>query len=140
MHLDCRFKTSEEIERIHKNLIISHRSLFNQIIPKSRLNNSFAHFNKTYKMTRKSRYLQVNSCSLNKHRTLEVRSHSATLSPRKIFNWVRMLKLIEKLPADMKIKLRPSTFIERVKMPKSLINYVTLRRAKFMEFTACETN
>ena len=91
-------------------------------------------------MTTRDRYYQVNACSLRKQKTIEIRSHSATLSPLKIFNWVRLLKFVENYPLELKARLQPSSFIKRLKIPKSLESYVNIRRSKFTEFTAVESN
>jgi hypothetical protein len=115
VHIDQRHHLKETgvdmpgIRRTFSNLVAAHRVLV-ETLPFSRRNNKFCLENTTIAVGREfgTRYKMVNARALLKHKTIEVRSHSATLDFDKIWPWVDTLhdvasfgEVIERAPRSI---------------------------------------
>lgn len=113
--------------------------LLASMVPRSRRSNSYCKINTDkdgWKNPRSDRYLALNPTSYERHRTLEVRLHSATANANKVINWVRLLTQIIDAPLseaeEPKRTLSSlSTFFNKYSLPADLRNYITRRISKF---------
>ena len=84
IHLDSRDGNGESrANKLEKCLPI-----LNLMVPQGRLNNQYCRNDRS---KRGGRYAKINTESLSKHNTVEVRLHSGTTDFRKISNWMRIL-------------------------------------------------
>lgn len=115
VHLDMRNKTEEERKLIYGKLVRAHTGLYS-MLPASRKANHYCRPNTSPSdPNEEDRYYAVNWTALRKHGTIEVRSHSGTVDPVKINNWVELLIAAR----DASVRLRaPSTLKECLKWLK----------------------
>lgn len=135
VHLDMRNRNyGKSFERLFTAL-----PLLSSMVPRSRRSNSYCKINTDkdgWKNPRSDRYLALNPTSYERHRTLEVRLHSATANANKVINWVRLLTQIIDAPLseaeEPKRTLSSlSTFFNKYSLPADLRNYITRRISKF---------
>jgi len=99
VHLDARKVTGYLPETMYKNLLTCQAQLY-KLVPASRRKNKYCTRSKVTDYGRtKSRYKAINSRSVWKYQTLEVRLHSGTIEAEKIEAWVRLLRAIAYGPA-----------------------------------------
>lgn len=134
VHLDMRellaSNDREKLETIHGNLVVSHRLLIN-MLPPSRRHNRYCRLNATRKIKWSNRYFMVNGSSLQKHKTIEIRSHSSTLNADKIMNWVRILRKVVRAEPMQRVPKSVESFAKRLKLPARLVSYIKGRIARF---------
>lgn len=76
------------------------------------------------------RYWAINPHSFTRHKTIEVRMHSGTISPVKIWRWIQLLTLIVDVPVK-KVPEQLEDFIAAYKIVSPLDTYLRERAAKF---------
>lgn len=147
VHLDMRHRV---YGNCFEQLYVAMPTLMS-MVPSSRRSNQYCRENDDKKAWNKSnggnRYQVLNTQSYRKYRTLEVRLHSATLSPTKMINWIDLLTLIIDKKFDKnetlevktsKKNLKPerqirslTKFFQKFDIPSELRNYIIRRITKF---------
>lgn len=132
VHFDMRQVTHAKTVTTAARRIAHVVPALKQMLPQSRRNNQFCQssINDLKGRTRHGRYAFVNLQSFSKHRTLEIRGHSGTLDPNKIWNWINLLSLIMKTRNKQEINNIPE-LLANFRLPTSLSNYVVKRYLKF---------
>lgn len=69
--------------------------VLSQMVSNSRRNNDYCKLGVSRRMG-ENRYYAINLCSLDKHKTIEIRLHSGTTDYNKIINWVDLLYSISR--------------------------------------------
>lgn len=100
VHFDMRDKTKVEAAAIHKRMS-DWASALKELVPLSRRDNQYCKFEGADSDHHKA----VSFGSYDKHRTIEVRVHSATLNNIKIIQWVRLFEAI----IETKVSPMPKT-------------------------------
>jgi hypothetical protein len=118
----------EPVKKVYGNLVVAHRLLV-KMLPPSRQKNQYCRLNSSAQKFNQDRYSMVNADSLWRHRTIEVRSHSATLNATKIMNWVSILRHIANSEAMFRVPESVERLAARVKLPKRLTAYINERIA-----------
>ena len=94
IHLDARSVSSfDEVVRIGR-IMDAWLYALRELLPASRRANDYCKFG----IAATDRYRAVNVSSYGKHRTLEIRCHSATLDYTKVIAWLRLCELIRAMP------------------------------------------
>lgn len=128
VHLDMR---NRKKETAFHNLVTA-QSLFYKMLPASRKKNTFCKpvAGKHWRPMR-NRYRSINTLAYRKHRTIEVRMHSGTISYDKIANWVDiLLKTVNASKIEGSL-LTINSFAMRVRLPRHLRMYMKQRTALF---------
>jgi len=92
VHLDMRDLLNEgkrTTTRVHN--LVQCLPFLSSLVPESRRSNSFCKLGKTDRNSSDRRYYAINTESMKKHKTIEVRLHSGTVEFEKITNWVKLL-------------------------------------------------
>ncbi len=89
VHFDMRDKTKTEVTGIHDRLTKWLGSM-RELLPPSRRENKYCAFENADS----NHHWAVNLSAYDKHKTLEVRVHSATLNHIKIIQWIRLCEAI----------------------------------------------
>lgn len=98
IHLDARSVSSfDEVVRIGR-IMDAWLYALRELLPASRRANDYCKFG----IAATDRYRAVNVSSYGKHRTLEIRCHSATLDYTKVIAWLRLCELIRAMPKKPK--------------------------------------
>lgn len=98
IHLDARSVSSfDEVVRIGR-IMDAWLYALRELLPTSRRANDYCKFG----IAATDRYRAVNVSSYGKHRTLEIRCHSATLDYTKVIAWLRLCELIRAMPKKPK--------------------------------------
>lgn len=99
VHLDTRSVASfGDVVKIGKNMDAWLYAL-RELLPPSRRENNYCRFG----VRQNDRYCAVNVASWSKHRTIEVRCHSATLDYTKVLAWVRLCELVRAMMKRPKV-------------------------------------
>lgn len=98
IHLDARAASSfDEVVRVGR-IMDAWLYALRELLPASRRSNDYCKFG----IAPTDRYRAVNVSSWGKHRTLEIRCHSATLDYTKVVAWLRLCELIRAMPKKPK--------------------------------------
>ncbi len=98
IHLDARAVSSfDDVVRIGR-IMDAWLYALRELLPASRRANDYCKFG----IATTDRYRAVNVSSYGKHRTLEIRCHSATLDYTKVIAWLRLCELIRAMPKKPK--------------------------------------
>lgn len=122
VHLDMRNRQPKEA---YARLLKAQHILFN-MVPADRRENKFCRWTRSdmpFEEYRDDRYFAINSGSYSKHKTIEVRLHGGTLSPRRIINWVNLLAHIADTPNNIAYKRVP-TFLLGLGLKGDVAEYV----------------
>jgi len=127
VHIDSRNKTPAQIRTIAKRFKAV-MPFLGDMVPKSRRTNSYCKLDvSTFKG---QRYFAVNLTSFEKHKTIEIRLHSATTSFVKIKNWLRVVSAVYATKRTESIDSWQA-FFEYIKADADLIQYINQRVATF---------
>lgn len=134
VHLDVRQcydgNFFEKVGKVYKNLVMAHNQLI-YMLPKSRRDNRFCRKNPSPNHFPPNRYRMVNTESIKKYGTIEVRSHSGTLDPEKICNWIDILRAVCAAPERKRAPKTLRSFFNWVKVEKKLEDYILARVDQF---------
>lgn len=98
IHLDTRAAGSfDEVVKVGR-IVDAWLYALRELLPQSRRQNDFCKFG----IAINDRYRAVNVSSWHKHKTLEIRVHSATLDYTKVVAWLRLCELIRAMPKKPK--------------------------------------
>lgn len=129
VHLDMRKRNPEgSYTRLLKSLEILYR-----MTPPERRYNKYCQRNApdmAWSPNQENRYWAINAAAYARHKTIEVRLHSGSLNATKINNWVQLLLHIINTPNTIAYR-GVERFIEGMKIPKNLGDYIMQRVAKF---------
>lgn len=133
VHLDMRMR---DAEISFQRLVKCQNILFN-LVPSTRRESEYCRrvpltSDMREIISRNERYLAINPSAYSRHKTLEVRLHSGTLSPRKIVNWIALLNTIcdtENFTSFKKLE----TFQAAFNLPPKTYAYMQERTEKFLE-------
>lgn len=89
IHFDMRDKTLEEAERI-ADKVNDWLMILRDLLPKERRHNKYCAF----ESPDHPHHAAVATDSYAKHKTIEVRVHSGTISPTKILHWIRLIDIL----------------------------------------------
>lgn len=122
VHLDARDGDARAMARRLKNAL----PLLKKMVPKSRLENQYCQRDMS---SRGHRYAKINTESLRKHQTIEVRMHTGTTNFDKIHNWVRVLLAIARGDYRMSAATAANTLtaLSRIGMTDDLNAWVMAR-------------
>jgi hypothetical protein len=113
--------------------------LLTKLVPRSRLTSTFC-LTKKSSLRNGTRYMAINTQSLSKHSTIEIRLHSGTTDFNKISNWIKLcysvsncskIKNTDKHNIDTVDKLKSYFGADDKLMTSELYNYLSLRIQKF---------
>jgi len=131
VHFDMRNHEARAVGVYARRLgtIVPH---LKKMLPKSRRNNQYCvnDFN-TVKST--ARYAFINASAFRKHKTIEVRGHSGTVDYTKIFNWIRLMRLV----MNHKKVIKEAHFFQvlaELECPNDLYDYCKERYMTFKGF------
>jgi putative amidoligase enzyme len=145
VHLDARpMKVAEGVvgassaltERLERSLVF-----LKAMLPKSRIENNPMCEDGVSREDEDGeidRYHMINTASYAKHRTIEVRMHSGTVSLEKISNWVLLLDAIKRAPEVKSSNV--DAWYASLDLSLPLRAYVTNRMAKFNPVDAQQTS
>jgi len=127
VHLDQRGKTEEEVLAIGKAFSRA-MPVMVAMVPESRRSNTYCQA--SVSKLSGDRYHAVNLTAFKRHKTIEVRLHSATTDFNKIMNWARFMKAVSvsripKVCADI------NALTEYVNIDQDLMEYIGQRTALF---------
>lgn len=110
VHLDIRdlALNKNEIRKRGRRLKNS-LEVLKQLIPKSRIGNTFCKLGMSQMRRNSDRYYAVNMTSVLKHKTIEIRLHSGTTDFNKIYSWVSLLYNISRCNKLSQPKIKPTT-------------------------------
>lgn len=105
-------------------------NVFSKIVPKSRIGNTYCKL--MVSGFKHNRYSAVNMTAVSKHKTIEVRLHSATTDFIKINNWIDLLLIVQdsKLTRYNNVQTLDDLCMS-VDVPEKLIAYIEQRITKF---------
>jgi hypothetical protein len=131
VHFDMRhIKSARSVETFGKRVAACVPAL-RLMLPKSRANNRFC-LEPINSFTDGNRYTFVNVQSFQKHRTLEIRGHSGTISAIKIINWIEILYAIMNKRGIHKCATI-GEMCDTFKFKPSLVDYMYARYNKFKD-------
>lgn len=148
IHLDQRdvYKRNDSARSVTRKELAARVMRLNQalpllasIVPKSRrTNRQYCRLEKSTLRT-STRYIAINTQSLSKFGTVEVRLHSATTNFVKISNWIKLCYGISRCAKIKNSSKHSITSIEQLKtkymtdMPLDMVTYFTQRIEKFKD-------
>lgn len=132
VHLDMR---QRDLNRAFVQLVRAQSTLY-AMVPKSRKTNRYCKPTRglvvdRHTSERASRYKGINARAFRRHKTLEVRIHSGTLSSTKIVNWVELLLAIVDGPELSITPRTPKSLARHLGLSESLRNYINERITHF---------
>lgn len=118
IHLDARAASSfDEVVRVGR-IMDAWLYALRELLPASRRGNDYCKFG----IAPTDRYRAVNVSSWAKHRTIEIRCHSATLDYTKVVAWLRLCELIRAMPKKPKAASCIAT-LEQLPLPAHDLAY-----------------
>ena len=118
IHLDARASSSfDEVVRVGR-IMDAWLYALRELLPASRRGNDYCKFG----IGTNDRYRAVNVSSWGKHRTIEIRCHSATLDYTKVVAWLRLCELIRAMPKKPKAASCIAT-LEQLPLPAHDLSY-----------------
>jgi hypothetical protein len=123
VHLDMRHVTTKQAKVIARRMAKALPALRSIVAP-YRINSQYCSRNLSIK---NDRYAAINTESLKKHGTIEVRLHQGTLDFTKIANWIKLLYAISraaKVPRTANLEV----LSKEVRLKKSTLNYFKKRQ------------
>lgn len=147
-HYDFTNLTEKDLKKVVMAYLL-YDDFFWRMLPESRRENHYCRKAKgeyidfienlqgSIKKNRPGRYTSINTQAYSRHGTLEIRSHTGTLSATKILNWINMHLRFQEwaLKKTFKeiLKHRPSThtWFQEILQDKELINYYKERESLF---------
>lgn len=93
VHFDMRGKQESDV-KLAGGRLARYVPLLKRMLPESRRNNQYCRDTINGLGERGNRYAFVNLHSFGKHKTIEVRGHSGTISATKILNWIAICETI----------------------------------------------
>lgn len=119
IHLDARSVQSfDELLRTGR-IMDAWLYALRELLPASRRGNDYCKFG----IAPTDRYRAVNVSSWGKHRTLEIRCHSATLDYTKVVAWLRLCELIRAMPKKPKLGASCIATLEQLPLPAHDLAY-----------------
>lgn len=140
VHIDVRARDKQVV---FANLVSSQNILY-PMNPPSRLEEvngqRFCAFTRGRKFDETmNRYHGINASAYTRHKTIEVRIHSGTVTERKINNWIKLLLHIADRPEASAGSPRTIRgFIKQFDVPLDLADYIVERLKKFYDKTKIE--
>jgi hypothetical protein len=135
VHLDMRKSTNRDAELVYHNLVVCYRSFLEYMLPESRRDNSYCQPNSTVDLERQKeendRYKAINVEILSKFNTIEVRAHSGTVNPTKIYNWCLLLNKIADCKLFISSRDSRADIYKKLGVDGDLLNYINERLNKF---------
>jgi hypothetical protein len=127
VHLDAR---NDDAKLMFDKLLDQQSSLF-ALVPSSRRDNEYCRHTAKKDFRRGSRYKSINSTSLSKFQTLEVRLHGGTIDAKKITSWVNLLTAIAYGSTDITRSRSVKTMLAKLPLDESTKSYLSNRAALF---------
>lgn len=134
VHLDCRNTVGRDVKQAFRRLSCA-QNLFFAMVPQSRRDNQYCRRTKQRTFPQypsdENRYQAINPVAYARHKTLEVRLHSGTVSAEKITRWVELLVAVadgcdfQRFPRTLK------TLAKGLKLSPELTQYIAGRCKAF---------
>lgn len=127
VHLDCRDGSG----RLVANRLVRALPILSAMVPRTRTDNFYCRQDRS---RRGNRYAKINTESLKKHNTVEVRLHSGTTDFKKIRNWIMILHSFARSKARFSeaVSVSNIAYVSRkLSWSLDLLNYVSERVLKF---------
>lgn len=129
VHIDCR---NRDASTVYARLVHAQK-LLAAMVPRRRRENTYCKPNVGSSMNSNQgdRYLAINPCAYDKHRTIEVRLHSGTVDPEKIIFWLDLLLAIVDGPDMSVFPQSLAAIAEKLSLSAELVAYIETRVRKF---------
>jgi hypothetical protein len=89
VHFDMRDKTEDQVVALREHMVKWFRHLM-ELLPASRRDNQYCRLENPDR----AHWAGISVDSYKKHKTIEVRLHSATLNPIKIIRWIQLIETV----------------------------------------------
>jgi hypothetical protein len=124
VHIDLR---SRDIKKVYNNFFMCQDLMF-ATQPKSRQNSDFCKKLSRLNSEGRSRYYAINKAAYEKHKTIEIRLHEATLTTKNVLRWIELLIYIASIEKTLTKKI---TLPSQLAISNSLKGHLNDRIEKY---------